>query len=241
MNRGEKTGNWILDALPDEDFRALEKGMDRVELVETETLLAPDRPSPWTYFPTSGVISFVRGFNDGAQVEVGVIGREGMAGLHVILESELEPMRVVVQSRGAAIRIDSGLVASEFRRAGALQRLLLRSVYGLLSQISMTAACNQLHMVDQRLARWLLAMSDRMESDELRLSHEFLAAMLGTGRARVTESIGRCRDRGGISGGRGRIIIADRAALENIACECYAEMKEGHERVVELQPIEAST
>ncbi|MBW3671462.1 MAG: Crp/Fnr family transcriptional regulator, partial [Acidobacteria bacterium] len=91
MSRREKTGNWILDALPDEEFEPLEKGMDRVELVETETLLAPDRPSSWAYFPTSGVISFLRGFNDGAQVEVGVIGREGMVGLHVILEPELEP------------------------------------------------------------------------------------------------------------------------------------------------------
>lgn len=227
------TGNWILDALPDEEFQNLEAGMDRLELVEKETLLTPDRPGSWTYFPTSGVISFLREFHDGSQIEVGVVGREGMAGLHMVLESNLESLRAVVQCRGTVCRVDSDLLLAEFRSMRTLHRLLLRFTFSLLSQISLTAACNQLHTVDQRLARWLLAMGDRMDSAELHLSHEFLASMLGTGRARVTESIGRFRDRGGLSGGRGRIIIADRLVLKSESCECYEDLKALYESVGE--------
>lgn len=224
MGTRDQTGNWILDALPDDELRRLEPGMEAFELVDLETLFSPASPSQWTYFPCSGVISFLKGFRDGTQIEVGVVGREGMAGLHGFLGKGLEPMRAVVQCRGMAHRVDRKLLEEEFHRVGELHRLLLRFTYTLLSQISLTAACNQLHTVDQRLARWLLAMSDRAVTTELELSHEFLAHMLGTARARVTEAIGRFRSRGGLSNGRGRILIEDRRVLETEACECYEDL-----------------
>ncbi len=226
------TRNWILDALSDEEFKRLQKGMERVDLDDMETLFAPERPGSWVYFPSSGVISFLRGFRDGTQVEVGVVGREGMAGLHGFLGMGLEPLRAVVQHPGAAFRVDRRVLEEEFLRGEMLQRLLLRFTYALLSQISQTAACNQLHSIDERLARWLLAMSDRVDSDELPLSHEFLAHMLGTARARVTEAIGRFRSRGGLGGGRGQIIIQDRKMLELDACECYDEIRQSYAAAV---------
>lgn len=225
MSSRVKTGNLILDQLGDEELSRLEPGMNRYALTDMETLFGPDEPSSWAYFPSSGVISFLRGFRDGAQIEVGVVGREGMAGLHGFLGTGLEPMRAVVQHRGVAYRVERGLLENEFRRVGELHRLLLHFTYMLLSQISLTAACNQLHTVDQRLARWLLAMSDRAGTAELELSHEFLAHMLGTTRARVTEGIGRFRNRNGVRNGRGRIVIENRAVLEQAACECYDELR----------------
>ena len=225
-----RTGNRILDELGDEEFSRLEPGLETYVLNEMETLFGPDHPGSRAYFPTSGVISFLRGFRDGSQIEVGVVGREGMAGVHAFLGSGLEPMRAVVQYRGAAYRLDKALLEEEFGRAGKLQQLLLGFTYTLLSQISLTAACNQLHTVDQRLARWLLAMSDRAETAEIALSHEFLAHMLGTTRARVTEGIGRFRSRDGVRNGRGRIVIENRAVLEQFACECYDELREVYGR-----------
>lgn len=207
--------------------------MERLELDEVETLFEPNKPGAWTYFPSSGVISFLRGFQDGAQIEVGVVGREGMAGLHGFLGVGLEPLLAVVQHPGVAFRVDRRVLEEEFLRGEMLHRLLLRFTYALLSQISQTAACNQLHSIDQRLARWLLAMSDRTEVDELSLSHEFLAHMLGTARARVTEAIGRFRRRGGLKGGRGQIVIEDRQSLRRESCECYEEIRRSYAAVVE--------
>lgn len=228
-----QTRNWILDALSDEEFERLEGGMERLELKEVETLFEPHKPGSWTYFPSTGVISFLRGFRDGTQIEVGVVGHEGMAGLHGFLGMGLEPLRAVVQHPGVVFRIDRRMLEEEFLRGEMLHRLLLRFTYALLSQISQTAACNQLHSIDQRLARWLLAMADRAESHELALSHEFLAHMLGTARTRVTEAIGRFRSRGGLSGGRGQIVIQDRKALRLEACECYEEIRRSYAAVVE--------
>lgn len=201
-----------------------------------ETLISPETESPWTYFPETGVISLVRGFRDGSHIEVGVIGSEGMAGVHAFLGQNLEPAQALVQCDGVARRIRKDVLRREFDRGGILQALLLRFTHALLTQLSLTAACNQLHSIDQRLARWLLAMNDRMVSREIPLSHEFLAHMLGTGRARVTEAIGKFRAAGAVGGSRGRILIEDPVALARSACECYDDIRDVYEGVENTGP-----
>ncbi|MDX1584977.1 MAG: Crp/Fnr family transcriptional regulator [Thermoanaerobaculia bacterium] len=220
-----RTGNLILDAVPDEEYERLAESIEPYQLQISDTLFSTEEESSWTYFPCEGVISFLKGFSDGSQVEVGVVGKEGMAGVHAFLGLELEPTAAVVQCTGASYRIDADVLRREFERGETLQKLLLRFTSNMLNQLALTAACNQLHSVDQRLARWLLAMSDRVVSTEIPLSHEFLAHMLGTGRARVTEAIGRFRDQGSVRSLRGRIVIEDLETLRESACECYDEIR----------------
>lgn len=219
------TGNQILDALPEDEAEDLSPYLEAVEFPLQKLLSSPTDRSGFAYFPASGVISILRGFRNGSVIEVGVVGREGMTGVHAFLGDTLESNHAIVQCEGRGFRIRDGELRRMFRQGGSLQTLLLRFTYCLIAQISQTAACNQLHLTDQRLSRWLLAMSDRIDDAVIPLTHEFLAHMLGASRARVSEALRRFRDSGAVESGRNQIVIRDRKKLEEWACECYEEVR----------------
>lgn len=220
-----RTGNQILDALPENEAREIHGYLEPVEFRVAQVLSSPTDESGFAYFPVSGVISLLRGFENGAVIEVGVVGREGMTGIHAFLGETLEPNHAIVQCEGRGFRISDVELRRLFRKGGSLQTLLLKFTYCLIAQISQTAACNQLHLADQRLSRWLLAMSDRIDDAVIPLTHEFLAHMLGASRARVSEALRRFRDGGAVESRRNQIVIRDRQKLESWACECYEEVR----------------
>ena len=220
-----KTGNLILDALSGDDALALEPSLETFDLKLKEQLFSPQDRDGYAYFPTTGVISLLRGFENGAVIEVGIVGHEGVAGIHAFLGEDLDPTHAIVQCPGKGYRVRDARIRELFLRGGEFQTLLLRFTYALIVQISQTAACNQLHLADQRLARWLLAMADRIEEDVIPLTHEFLAHMLGASRARVSDALRRFRDGGAVECSRNQILIRDRSRLEAWACECYEAVR----------------
>lgn len=220
----QRTGNSILDSIEVAEFGELEPHLEPVELGLQHEIFSPGRDDGYCYFPVTAVVSLLRGFSDGTQVEVAVVGHEGLLGLHSLLGEDLEPGVALIQSQGRLLRIRATHLSGVFWRGRSLQKRSLRFTYALMSAISQAAACNQLHMVEPRLARWLLSMWDRADGDELPLSHEFLALMLGVTRPRVTQSIGSLTGRGAIESQRKSVRLLDREKLHEAACECYEEV-----------------
>lgn len=183
------------------------------------------------YFPLGSMISLIAQLSDGASVEVGVTGFEGMVGMPVLLGVEVSPHQCIVQLPDGAMQVQKEAVKSEFKRGGALHDLLLRHTQSLLLMSSQVATCNRAHSVGERLARWLLMSHDRYRSDELPLTQEFLATMLGTRRAGVTEAALLLQTEEVIKYKRGNITITDRRGLEDNACECYAVIKADFDRL----------
>jgi len=184
------------------------------------------------YFPTTAIVSLLYMMENGASAEMGVTGREGLVGVALFMGGGTMPNRAVVQSAGAAVRMRAKVLQGEFARGGAFQRLLLRYTQALLTQMSQTAVCNRLHAIDQQLCRWLLLSHDRLDSDELIMTQELIANMLGVRREGVTVAAGRLQDSGLISYARGRIRILDRPGLEAAVCECYGVVKDEYDRLL---------
>lgn len=189
------------------------------------------------YFPDSGVVSLVVLMEDGRGVEVASVGFEGMVGAEVVLGEELSPYEATVQVDGEALQVPAGALRATLDEDRALRDILLRYVQVQLLQASRSAACNRLHELEERLARWLLHIHDWVGEDRLRLTHDFLAEMLGVRRATVTVTAGALQRAGLISCRRGEITILDRQGLEEIACEDYAAIRDAFERVL----VSAST
>jgi CRP-like cAMP-binding protein len=221
--------NLLLNLLPPEDQERLIGDCEPVELEPRQVLIEIDEPIEYVYFPTRGVISHVVGLSDGNFVECGVIGNDGYVGLSAHHGPELSPTRFVVQVAGEACRIDRAGLKTWITRVPRLQTLLSRYNDFLLAVAAQYAACNQLHTVTQRCARWLLRVHDRIEGDEFPLTQEFLAQMLGVRRASVSISAGELQDAGLIRYGYGRVTILERAGLEKAACECAAVMSRRYE------------
>jgi len=213
--------NRLLALLPAEEFGRLREHLSPVFLTAGEAIYDSGLPADWIYFPTTAVVSFVHTAESGATTQVGVVGNEGVLGLAVLLGAKSLPDGAIVQIAGEALRSRGEVVAAEFWRAGTFQHLLLRYLQALMTQISQTAACNQMHSVEQRLCRWLLLCLDRVESDELTMTQEVLAGMLGDRRESVTLAAGNLQSLGLIQYARGRVAVLDRAGLEAMACECY--------------------
>jgi CRP-like cAMP-binding protein len=213
--------NRLLARLPAEEFERLRPHLSQIVLTAGEAIYDSGRPADWIYFPTTAVVSFVHTTESGATTQVGLVGNEGVLGLAVLLGAKSLPDGAVVQIAGEALRAKGEIVAQEFWRGGAFQHLLLRYLQTLMTQISQTAACNQMHSVEQRLCRWLLLCLDRVESDELTMTQEFLARMLGDRRESVTLAAGNLQSLGLIQYARGRMVVLDRAGLEARACGCY--------------------
>jgi CRP-like cAMP-binding protein len=217
----QPTKNNILDALPPEDFARLAPHLDPVNLQHSQILYEMSGHIEHTYFPLNGMISLVNQTHGGGSIEVGLIGREGMAGVSAVLGVDKSPHMTMAQIPGNTLRLNAEALAAEFKRTGALQDLLLRYTHTMIFQLGMIASCNRLHHLEERLARWLLMCADRTGSEELPLTQEFISMMLGTRRAGVTEVAIALQHDGLIRYTRGHITITDREGLEDEACECY--------------------
>jgi CRP-like cAMP-binding protein len=206
--------------------------LEPITLARGDVLYYPQDPVSHVYFPNSGTVSVVATFADGGSVEVGVVGNEGVFGINVVLGSVTTPHEAMVQLPGDGMRASSEALRREFKQGGQLQDLLLRYTQAFIVQISQTAACNKVHPLDGRLARWLLMICDRAPGQDLELTHEFIAVMLGTRRAGVTEAAGRLQDEGLIRYRRGHVTVLDRQGLEATSCECYPVVKKEFERLL---------
>ena len=214
--------NRLIESLPRKDRLSLLSVCTRVELVLTEVLANPDTPMRYAYFPTEGFISLVTRIEGSPGVEVGMIGSEGMLGAHFSLGVTMSPLHALVQGAGVAWKIGAGALQLELRSSGALRKEMGRYVYVLMGQLAHSAACLRFHRIGPRLARWLLMSQDRSQSDTFRVTHEFLAYMLGVRRVGVTTAAGALQKAGLIAYRRGEVTVLDRDALEAAACSCYA-------------------
>jgi CRP-like cAMP-binding protein len=226
------TANRILNALSRDEYERLAPHLEYVKMSLGEVLYHPDQPITHVYFPNSGTVSIVSSFADGETVEVGMVGNEGMFGVCVFLGSIRTPLLAQVQLAGDGLRMRAEMLKREFSMGGQLHDLLLRYTQAFITQIAQTAACNRAHGVDSRLAKWLLMCQDRAHSQELGLTHEFIATMLGTRRAGVSVSAGKLQKEGLISYKRGHVTIVDRKGLEAVSCECYPIVKKEFARLL---------
>ncbi|HEX8649957.1 MAG TPA: Crp/Fnr family transcriptional regulator [Pyrinomonadaceae bacterium] len=226
---GRKFGNRLLDKLSGEELDALHPHLEPVSLTRAQYLIVPHEPILYAYFPITSLASLVTVLEDGSTVEAGAVGREGMVGVPILLDARTTPMETLVQIPGEAIRVKAGVIKQVFDSGGTLHDLLNRYIHMLFIGASQTAACNRRHQVELRLARWLLMSSDGVGSDEIALTQEFLATMLGVRRAGVTQAALYLQESGLIEYTRGRIRILDREKLEAATCECYHMVKEEFE------------
>jgi CRP-like cAMP-binding protein len=226
------TANRILNALTRDEYERLAVHLDPISLSFGQVLCHPEQPITHVYFPNRGTVSLVSTFEDGASVEVGMVGNEGMFGVCVFLGSISTPLEAVVQLPGDGLRMRADVLRKEFKKGGQLQDLLLRYTQAFITQIAQTAACNRAHPADGRLVRWLLMSHDRSHYNELELTQEFIATMLGTRRAGITEAAGQLQAKGLIKYRRGHITILDRKGLEAASCECYVILKKEFARLV---------
>ena len=223
--------NRLLASLPSEELTALQPHMEQVSLSHGQSIILPYEPIPFVYFPINALLSLVTVMEDGSTVEAGAIGREGMAGLPVLLDAGTTPMQTLTQIPGQAVRVKAEIIKEAFDKGGALQKIFYRYIHTTIVLGSQTAACNRLHRINARLCRWLLMSSDGVDSDELALTQDFLATMLGVRRAGVSEAASELQGKGLIRYQRGRIQIVDRKNLEASACECYKVVKAEYHRL----------
>ncbi len=228
----QQSKNNILASLPAEDFQRLSPHLEPVELRLGQVLYEAGGKIDYVYFPSNSMVSLVSQLSDGSSIEIGVTGYEGMVGIYAVLGVDRTPHEAMVQIPGDALRVKTSVVVDEFKRGGALHDLLLRYLQMLLLQTSQIAACNRLHTIGERLARWLLMSRDRCVCDELPFTHDFLAIMLGIRRAGVTEAAIILQTEELIRYRRGHITILDRAGLEDFSCECYRIVKDEFDRLI---------
>ncbi len=186
----------------------------------------------YVYFPTDSIISLLYVMEDGASAEIAIVGNEGMVGIAIFMGGETTPSRAIVQSAGHGYRLSAKLLKQEFVRGGSLQRLLLRYTQALITQMAQTAVCNRHHSIDQQLCRWLLLSIDRLPSNDLTMTQELIANMLGVRRSGVTEAALKLQAAGLIRYSHGHIAVLDRVRLEKRVCECYAVVKREFDRLL---------
>ena len=213
--------NLLLETLPAGVQRTMLAGCEMVELRFADVLCAPGEPLKSVYFPIGGFISLVMPIDDSAALEVGLVGYEGMLGIPLALGVDISPVRGVVQGAGAALRLDATTFRRELERSPALRRRIDRYVYVQLTQLAQTAACTRFHVVEARLARWLLMTQDRACASTFHITQEFLAYMLGVRRVGITKAASSLQGRQLIHYSRGNITVLDRRGLRAAACGCY--------------------
>ena len=218
--------NSMLAALPRKQYQRLLTGLESVALTFGEVLYAPGERIRHVYFPNDSLVSLLTLVDNHLALEVGMVGHEGMVGLPLALGRDVSPVRALVQGGGTALRMKSVRFSEEIRKSPQLQQGVNRYTGALMAQITQTAACNRFHVVEARLARWLLMTRDRVRSDEFRLTHEFLGHMLGVRRVGVTNAARALQKRKLIAYSRGEIRILDRRGLEGAACSCYDLVKD---------------
>jgi CRP-like cAMP-binding protein len=228
-----QSGNHLLAALPEPEFERLRSDLEEVSLPLGRSIYEAGVPMHHLYFPIEGIISLLQVMENGSSGEIAVVGSEGVVGISLFMGGETTPSRAVVQSRARAHRLPAGRVQTEFKRGGQLQHLLLRYTQALITQMSQTAVCNRHHSVEQQLCRWLLMSVDRLPpGDELVMTQELIANMLGVRREGVTEAARKLQNAGLIRYARGHITVLDRPKLEAGVCECYATVKKEYARLL---------
>jgi CRP-like cAMP-binding protein len=218
--------NRLLAALPDEVSQRIAPNLEPVSFRLGDVLYESGQRLTHVHFPVDCVVSLLYAMADGATAEIGMVGAEGVVGIALFMGGETMPSRAAVQSAGQALRMPARALQEEFRQGGPFQLALLRFTQTLITQMAQTAACNRLHAIDQRLCRWLLLSRDRLQTDELQLTQELIAGMLGVRREGVSVAAGALQSAGLIRYARGRITILDRAGLEARACECYRAVRD---------------
>ncbi|HKQ81742.1 MAG TPA: Crp/Fnr family transcriptional regulator [Steroidobacteraceae bacterium] len=219
-------------ALPRKSLQLILASCEQVELGFADVLCEPGERIRYVHFPTDSFISLVTALDDGGRLEIGIVGDEGMLGTSLILGVSTSPQHAVVQGAGTAWRMSAPAFRRHYRQNAELRRRLNRYVYVLMGQLAQTAACTRYHCVEARLARWLLMTRDRAHCDQFRLTHEFLAYMLGVRRVGITEAAGSLQARGLIDYERGAIAILDPKGLEQASCACYGGAIEMYERTL---------
>jgi CRP-like cAMP-binding protein len=224
--------NHLLDALPKRDYERLASHLELVPMKLGDVLYESGAQLRYVYFPTTSIVSLLYVLEDGASAEIAIVGNEGILGISLFMGGNTTPSRAVVQSAGQGFRLRAQLLKDEFGRFGATMHLLLRYTQALITQMAQTAVCNRHHSIDQQLCRWLLLSLDRLASNELSMTQELIANMLGVRREGVTEAAGKLQDAGLIRYHRGRITVLDRPRLEARSCECYQVVKTEFDRLL---------
>ena len=234
MNRPAPERNHILNALPLAAREHLYPHLKHVVMPFGMVLYESGAVLRHIYFPVDSIVSLLYVLSSGASAEIAVVGNEGAVGVSLFMGGETTPSRAVVQSAGSAYRLSGARLKREFDRHGQLLNVLLRYTQSLITQMAQTAVCNRHHALDQQLCRWLLLSLDRLESNELRVTQELIASMIGVRREGVTEAAGRLQKLGVIRYSRGKITVLDRPRLEALSCECYAVVKTETDRLMGL-------
>lgn len=225
-------GNQLLAWLPDMELAQWLPHLEPVDMPLGSVLYESGDTVTHVYFPTSSLVSLLYVMEDGASAEIAVVGYEGIVGISLFMGGASTPSRAIVQGGGKGFRLKASLMLKEFNRAGPVMHLLLRYTQALLTQMAQTAVCNRHHSIDQQLCRWLLLSLDRLRSNELVMTQELIADMLGVRREGVTEAAGRLEKAGLIRYHRGHITVLDRGHLERRTCECYAVVKKEYDRLL---------
>jgi CRP-like cAMP-binding protein len=224
--------NRLLSALDPSDYARLAPHFERVAMPLGMVLGEPGKHLDCAYFPATSIVSLLNDLEDGSSVEIAVAGNEGMVGIALFMGGGAATGRTVVRSAGHGWRLKASVLAAEFERGGSLRPLLLRYAQALLAQTAQTAACNRSHQLEQQLCRSLLASLDRLRSNEIAMTHERAASMLGVRRESVTTAAGKLQAAGVIRCSRGKVTVLDREALEARACECYRAVRADYDRLL---------
>ena len=224
--------NHLLAALPAEELQRWLPLLEPVELPLGKVLYEAGGTLEHVYFPTSAIVSLLYVMEDGASAEIAVVGFEGLVGVSLFMGGLSTPSRAVVQSAGQGFRLRAQVMKAEFDRGGPVLHLLLRYTQALITQMSQTAVCNRHHSIDQQLCRWLLLSLDRLSGNELVMTQDLIANMLGVRREGVTEGASKLQKAGFIKYARGRITVLDRSGLERCTCECYDVVKKEYDRLL---------
>nr|WKF55616.1 hypothetical protein HUO10_000060 [Paraburkholderia busanensis] len=232
LQEDHRNANHLLGVLADPEWARLSPHLIPADLALGEVIYEAGSRLAHVYFPATAIVSLLYVMENGASAEVALVGNEGLVGIALFMGGNTMPDRAVVQSAGRAFLLDAEVLKEEFRRGGAVQRLLLRYTQALITQMAQTAACNRHHSIDQQLCRWLLFSLDRLETNQLTMTQELIANMLGVRRAGVTEAALRLQDAGLIRYSYGRIEVLDRMGLEQRVCECYHVVRRECERLL---------
>jgi CRP-like cAMP-binding protein len=224
--------NQLLASLAATEWSRWSASLEAVDMPLGQVLYEPGVALNYVYFPLTSIVSLLYVMENGASAEIAVVGNEGIVGVSLFMGGESTPSRAVVQSAGSGCRLKAQLMKDEFNRAGPVLHLLLRYTQALITQMSQTAVCNRHHSLDQQLCRWLLLSLDRLEGDELVMTQELIANMLGVRREGVTEGALALQKLGLIKYARGHITVLDRPGLESRTCECYAVVKREYDRLL---------
>jgi CRP-like cAMP-binding protein len=228
----EAVENRLLAALPVDEYQRLLPNLQPVSFSLGQVVYEFGGHLEYVYFPTTAIVSLLYTMENGSSAEMGLTGNDGVVGIALFMGGGTMPNRAVVQSAGHALKMRAKVLQDEFAVGGQFQRMLLRYTQALITQISQTAVCNRLHSVEQQLCRWLLLSHDRVKADELIMTQELIADMLGVRREGVTVAAGHLQANGAISYVRGHITILDRAKLEDTVCECYRVVKDEFDRLL---------